>query len=413
MTSLLSTQEFWQYLSIPAIAALIGWTTNWLAIKMTFYPLEFVGKPPLLGWQGIIPSKARKMAAISVDATIAKIGTVREIFEQIDPRVLAAHIISTVEPRTEEYVDELMLREHPTFWENLPASARKMVYDRVRKSTPQRVESLVDDISGNIEDLLDIKGMVIERLASDKGLLNRIFLECGETEFRFIINSGFYFGFLFGLVQMTAWYFYQNWWVLPLFGLLVGYATNWIALNVIFRPLHEKKVGPFRLQGLFLKRQPEVAESFCHIVTHEILTVSNLIGAIMNGPNRERASNMVKKHIKPLVDETAGFGKPLTQVAFGPAGFAALKQQVGEKALEISSVSFTNPVFETDRARAVKTIMVARMVALSSAEFQNLLRPCFQEDEIKLILVGAFLGFVAGICQLIFVFGGTVFQSTF
>lgn len=135
MTSLLSTQEFWQYLSIPVIAALIGWTTNWLAIKMTFYPLEFIGKPPLLGWQGIIPSKARKMAAISVDATISKIGTVREIFQQIDPKVLATHIVHSVDPRIEEYVDEMMLKEYPTFWENLPASARKMVYDRVRKST--------------------------------------------------------------------------------------------------------------------------------------------------------------------------------------------------------------------------------------------------------------------------------------
>ena len=167
MTSLLSTPEFWQYLSIPVIAALIGWTTNWLAIKMTFYPLEFVGKPPLLGWQGIIPSKARKMAAISVDATISKIGTVREIFQQIDPQVLAAHIIYTVEPRTEEYVDELMLKEYPTFWENLPSSARNMVYDRVRKSTPQLVDNLVGDVSDNIEDLLDIKSIPG---ASDHGL---------------------------------------------------------------------------------------------------------------------------------------------------------------------------------------------------------------------------------------------------
>ena len=53
--------------------------------------------------------------------------------------------------------------------------------------------------------------------------------------------------------------------------------------------------------------------------------------------------------------------------------------------------------------------MVERMIALSSEEFQDLLRPCFQEDEIKLILVGAFLGFAAGICQLVFVFGGSVF----
>ncbi len=409
MTSLLSTPEFWQYLSIPVIAALIGWTTNWLAIKMTFYPLEFVGKPPLLGWQGIIPSKARKMAAISVDATISKIGTVREIFQQIDPQVLAAHIIYTVEPRTEEYVDELMLREYPTFWENLPSSARNMVYDRVRKSTPQLVDNLVGDVSDNIEDLLDIKSMVIERLAKDKRLLNRIFIECGEVEFRFIINSGFYFGFLFGLVQMTVWYFYQSWWVLPFFGLMVGWATNWIALNVIFRPLHEKKVGPFRFQGLFLKRQQEVAESFCHIVTHEILTVGNIINAILEGPKGDRARNMVKKHIKPLVDETTGMGKALTQVAFGPTGFATLKNQVGKKAIEISQTSFNNPVFETDRARAVESIMVERMIALSSEEFQDLLRPCFQEDEIKLILVGAFLGFAAGICQLVFVFGGSVF----
>ena len=204
---------------------------------------------------------------------------------------------------------------------------------------------------------------------------------------------------------MAVWYLYPSWWVLPFFGLLVGWATNWIALNVIFRPLHAKKVGPFRIQGLFLKRQPAVAESFCHIVTHEILTVGNIINAILDGPKGDRARNMVKKHIKPLVDETAGMGKALTQMAFGPTGFATLKNKVGEKAIEISQTSFNNPVFEKDRARAVESIMVERMIALSSEEFQELLRPCFQEDEIKLILVGAFLGFGAGVCQLVFVFG--------
>ena len=90
-------------------------------------------------------------------------------------------------------------------------------------------------------------------------------------------------------------------------------------------------------------------------------------------------------------------------------GFATLKNQVGEKAIAISQSSFNNPVFERDRARAVESIMVERMNALSSEEFQDLLRPCFQEDEIKLILVGAFLGLVAGVCQLVFVFGESFF----
>ena len=46
-----------------------------------------------------------------------------------------------------------------------------------------------------------------------------------------------------------------------------------------------------------------------------------------------------------------------------------------------------------------------RMADLPSREFQDLLRPCFQEDEIKLIVVGGVLGFLAGFAQLVFVFG--------
>ncbi|ARU55780.1 multipass membrane protein [Oleiphilus messinensis] len=404
MLEILQDPEVWKFISIPFIAALIGWSTNWLAIKLTFLPLEFVGIRPFLGWQGIIPSKAQKMAQISVDATISKIGKVQEIFEQIDPQVLAQHIVETVEPRIEEYVDETLLREYPTVWENLPESFRQRVYDRVRKSTPNLVDNLVDDVSANIEQLLDIKTMVTEQLVADKRLLNRIFLECGTEEFRFIINSGLYFGFTFGLIQMVIWYFFQEWWILPVCGLIVGWATNWIALNVIFRPLNPIPIGPISIQGLFLKRQKAVAQAFCRIITQEILTIGNIMTAIMNGSQGERARNLVRKHIKPIVDDTAGLSKPLTQLAMGPKGFASLKQKVGEKAIQISENAFFDPVFNTDRAAAVEMIMVERMEALSPEEFQDLLRPCFQEDEIKLILIGAALGALAGLAQVIFVF---------
>ncbi len=395
---------FWQYLSIPVVAALIGWGTNWLAVKMSFYPLEFVGLPPLLGWQGIIPSKAEKMAQISVDATISKIGTVQEIFQQIDPQVLAAHVVKTIEPRVEEYVDELMDQEQRTLWGNLPQSVKNRVYERVRKSIPNLVDNLVEDISANIQDLLDIKLMVTEQLVKDKQLLNRIFLECGQAEFSFIIKSGIVFGFLFGLVQMGIWMFYQGWWVLPVAGLIVGYATNWIALNIIFRPLNPIKIGPIHIQGLFLRRQKEVAQSFCQIVTRDVLRVGNIVESMLSGPNGDRTRAIVRKHVKPLVDETTGMVKPLTQVAFGPKGFADLRYSVGEKAIELSHTTFNDPVFNSERASAVEAIMRERMEALPPAEFQDLLRPCFQEDEIKLIMVGAFLGFAAGILQLFFVF---------
>ena len=64
------------YLLIPCVAALVGWFTNWLAVQMIFYPIQFRGIPiyqrpevPLgfLGWQGIIPCKTRPMTEVMVN----------------------------------------------------------------------------------------------------------------------------------------------------------------------------------------------------------------------------------------------------------------------------------------------------------------------------------------------------------
>ena len=79
---LLSYKELLIYLSIPITSAVVGWGTNVLAIKMTFYPLDFKGIPPYLGWQGIIPSKAVKMSTKSVDLWTSKLVSVKELFEQ-------------------------------------------------------------------------------------------------------------------------------------------------------------------------------------------------------------------------------------------------------------------------------------------------------------------------------------------
>ena len=53
------------YLSMPLLGALIGYGTKIVAIEMMFRPIEFVGKPPLLGWQGVVPRRAARMASIA------------------------------------------------------------------------------------------------------------------------------------------------------------------------------------------------------------------------------------------------------------------------------------------------------------------------------------------------------------
>lgn len=403
---LLSNPEFWKHASIPVVAALVGWGTNWVAIRMTFHPLEPIGRPPFLGWQGIIPSKAGKMASTFVDTTMSRLGTVEEVFAEIEPERIATHVVGWVEPRLDGYTDEVMRERDAVLWENLPTLVREAIYARSRSRLPRLVRATLDEIGRRVGELLDFKDMIVTRLVTDKALLNRLFLESGEAEFRFIIRSGLYFGFLFGLVQLTVWTLYPAPWVLPAFGAAVGWATNWIALNLIFRPLHPRRIGPFTLHGLFLRRQPEVAAVWCRIVTREIVTARNLMRALLFGPRAERVHAVIRRHLRPLVDEAVEGLRPVAQAAVGLEGYAELRETVGEKAVEVSPEPFDDPFFNEARARVVERLLRERMEGLPSEEFQDLLRPCFQEDEWKLILLGGVLGLAAGLAQLVLVFGG-------
>lgn len=403
LESLLSYPDFWKYASIPFIAGAVGWITNWMAVKMTFYPLEFIGIRPIFGWQGIIPSKVEKMAGIVVDKALSKLGSLDEFFREMEPEKIAAHLTRTIQSRVEEYTDEVMTERNAVLWENLPLLVRKRVYARARRAIPAVMDNVVDDISRNLDSLVDMKHMVTTQMSEDKALMVQMFQEVGDPEFRFITNSGFYFGFLFGLIQVPVFILVPENWVLPLFGFIVGIATNWLALNLIFQPLNPVKIGPFRIQGLFLKRQKDVAESFARLATDEVITLRNIMYQVVNGPRGDRTKALIKRHLKPLLN--GGVVRTAAQLTVGPEGYADLKKAVEEKAVDLAVEPFEDQGFNKERGLIVEKLMAERMQSLSSEEFQDLLRPAFQEDEWILIVVGGFLGAMAGVAQLLFMFG--------
>lgn len=386
---------------------MVGWGTNWVAIRLTFWPLRFVGLPPYLGWQGIIPSKARKMAATFVDSTMHRLGTFHELFQTMEPAVISTHISQVLVPRLDRYTDEVVFwGGYGRVWRTLPDLVRSGIYDRVRSRMPGLVEELTHEAGSRIEELVDFKHMITTQLVGDPQLLNRLFLEAGEAEFRFLVRSGLYFGFLFGLVQLGVWIVYPAWWVLPFFGALVGWVTNWLALNLIFRPLAPRRLGPWTLQGLFLRRQAEVAAVWCRLVTREIVTLRRIVDAMLTGPNCEPARQLIRHHVQPVVDDAMGLLKPAATLAVGSGAVDDLKRSVGDKAVEVSAEPFQHWPFDEGRAQVVEALLRQRMEALPPEEFQELLRPCFQEDEMKLIVMGGVLGLLAGLAQLVLVFGG-------
>lgn len=402
---LIQYKEILVYLAIPVTSALVGWLTNIVAIKMTFYPIKFVGIKPFLGWQGIIPSKAAKMSSISVDLWTSKLINIEDLFSQIEPEKVAYEMRPEFDRIAKEIMDEIMEEEAPEVWARVPKRVKDLIYNRISKDMPEIVRDIMKEIQDNIEDMFDIKDMVIQRLTSDRGLLNDIFLNCGNAEFKFIERSGLTFGFIFGIIQMIVWIFFKEFWILPLFGLLVGYATNWLALKLIFQPIEPISILGVKYQGLFIKRQNAVSAEYAQMLAHDIFTFERIFASIISGPTKNRFMDMIVDHSNKAIDEAAGISKPVINIVAGKKNYDRIKNIAIEKVIKELPKSIQPVLSYADTAMDLENIFKDKMQELPPEEFVGFLRPVFQEDELKLILVGAILGMAAGIGQLFILFG--------
>ncbi|MCG8306605.1 MAG: hypothetical protein MI975_04380 [Cytophagales bacterium] len=390
--------EYIPYLSIPVISALVGWLTNIVAINMTFYPINYIGIRPI-GWQGIIPSKARKMAETAVDLWTTKLLDIGAQFSKIKPKKVAEEMAPSIDHLSRQIIDEVMEAKLSTIWEKTPENLKQNVYRQVGDNLPHIVEEMMKEVKVNVSSMLDLKYLAISSLTQNKVLLNQMFLKCGEAEFRFIKSSGLYFGFLFGLIQMVVWYVLPQWWILPLFGVMVGYFTNYLALKLIFRPLNPIKIGKLHIQGMFMKRQVEVSTEYSRIVASKIITIENIFEYIIRGPGSEKLKHIVQRQIEHTIDLTAGIIKPLVEISTGSKLFLHIRNIACFRFMQELPMNIRHVFGYAENALDLEHILKEKMIGLPPVEFESFLRPVFKEDETTLIIIGAVLGGLAGLAQ--------------
>lgn len=415
-------------LLIPVITGFMGYATNWMAIRFLFYPVEFVGLripglktlAPVLprklrqipgimrgkvGWQGIIPSRSEKMGNIAAEKGVAKLATEREFYEAFDPERIAAQIATNSEGEMRELTEEILREEYPELWQNVPERVQELVHARVQQRLPHIAEDITDQIAENIDEVLDAKEMITDHIDRNPDIGNRMFLEVGDRELNFVINSGLYIGSFLGSFSIPLFLYIDQWWVLPVAGVAVGYMTNWIALRLIFYPVEERRVGPFRLQGVFTRRQQSAGRTYAVLVAEEVVTVSNLAYNLLNGNQSDRTRRMIRDAIRPEVDRAVGVAAPIVRIAGGTDQYERVQEAFAEEGIEKTIDPLHDPDFNEDRSEAIETLIYERLCALPPQEFIGLLRPAFQEDEWMLVMLGAVLGFVAGCLQLLVVTG--------
>jgi uncharacterized membrane protein YheB (UPF0754 family) len=386
-------------LTIPLVTGFIGYSTNWAAVKMIFHPEHFVGIGPL-GWQGVLPSKADLFASEVADTMSEQVLSARDLAERLDPEEMEQLFEDRLAAAAPELVREAAEVVHPGLWEDLAPEAQSAVVYQVVQMSRATARDIFDDLQGVSDELLDLRRLVVDLLTGPNvARLVRLFKEIGGPELRWIIRYGGVFGLCVGLVQAGSYSVLGQWWLLPIVGGVVGLGTNYLAIQMIFRPMEPRRIGPVRLQGLFPKRQGQIAADYGRIAAGEILTPRNLLRLLTEGETGTRIARIVLQRVSVAIDTQAPTLTALTGTEVTRDQLDTIKWRLIER------VARDYPEVEPDIERYLERTfdvggqVESKLAALSKPEFERLLRGLFEQDEWILIAIGGALGLGVGFLQ--------------
>lgn len=424
-----SRPDFWAILSIVPVTSFVTWAHVWMALKMVFYPIHFWGfhlGPLPVGWQGIVPRKAGRISGIITDNTLSKLGSLQEFLEAMDPEEMARMIGEQVGFELEHLIDEVMMERRAVLWENLPYSIKRRIYAQAHQQMPSVLKELVTELTYNVENLVDMRSMVVNQMENDRKLMVKMFLKVGQKEINFIWHISALIGAFFGIFQMFVYVFVPEHWTVPFFAAIWGFLTNWIAIWMVFNPVNPHpvkfpqfftrteglkfpwirpvmpRIGTYNFQGAFMKRQDEVSIVFSEVVTADLITLKSIMTEMMYGKRNHKTRRILKRHINEIMETP--LVRTSLQLSIGPTEYAKLKSDLIDRSIEITMVPVSDPEFNESRAKKIFTMFRDRIRLLTPQEFQNLLRPAFHEDEWILIVLGGVTGFGAGLIHLFVAF---------
>lgn len=186
---------------LPVIGAIIGWLTNYLAIKMLFKPYKPV---KILGFtiHGVLP-KRREVFAHKIAVTIEKeLLSSKDISEILEGSGWEDEVESSVEEIVNNTLNSEGIKKFPLVGllsDSILTKIKFYMSKEIIKQVDKRKPQLLD----KFHSMVDVKKIVSTKVDNfDINKLEKIVFSVVERELRHIEITGAVLGFMIGIVQV-------------------------------------------------------------------------------------------------------------------------------------------------------------------------------------------------------------------
>lgn len=199
-------------------------------------------------------------------------------------------------------------------------------------------------------------------------------------------------------MKTIPWWFYT----IPFISAFIHWLTIWMALKLLFHPRQPRKILGFTLQGVFPKKQRQIAVSLGRIVGQELLSFGDIEQKITDPENVRRILPLVEQHIDNFLRNKLKESMPMIAMFIGDKTINQMKGVFMKELEELFPVIMSNYVHNLREDLDLEKIVVEKIAGFSNDRLESMLNEFLTKEFRFVEVIGAVLGFLIGLLQILF-----------
>jgi uncharacterized membrane protein YheB (UPF0754 family) len=189
------------------------------------------------------------------------------------------------------------------------------------------------------------------------------------------------------------------WIVLPLIAAFIGWMTNHLAVKMLFHPRREVRFFGLSIQGVFPKRQKDLAQKLGQIVSEELFSVEDIKIHLREKATSDPVHNNIDEAIEGFLTEKLNSYHPMVQLILTPEILERIKKSLRKRVLAGISQLLESFNEDLEKDLDVHSIVQAKVEAFSSDKLEAILHSIMKREFRFIEWVGGLLGLLIGIIQ--------------
>lgn len=188
---------------IVGIGAMIGWITNYIAIKMLFRPYKEMNFL-FFKMQGLIPKRRSEIAVSIADTVQKELISLKDITNSLNADELEEKMGVVIDKILEEKLESEITKKFPMLAMFLSDEIINKIKSMIKTSILENKETIINMFTSYLEEKVDFKKIIIENVeAFSLEKLEEITYSLAKKELKHIEVIGAILGGIIGIFQFA------------------------------------------------------------------------------------------------------------------------------------------------------------------------------------------------------------------